>query len=144
MNFPIDSLKQAARASDFAIGEFKLLRRLLLFYGRESYRKNSILVLYNFFKNQVLILPQFWYGFVNGFSGTALYEAVIFQLYNICYSSLPIVIFAVTDKEFNGSFLEKHPKYYKPGLSDNYFNMRLFWRWFSAGSIQAIVIVFTA
>jgi len=135
---------QAARASDFAIGEFKLLRRLLLFYGREAYRKNSTLVLYNFFKNQILILPQFWYGFVNGFSGTSLYEPFIFQLYNICYSALPIVIYAVSDKEYNGSFLERNPKYYRPGLVDNFFNMKLFWRWFSAGSIQAIVIATTA
>jgi len=81
---------------------------------------------------------------MNGFSGTALYEPFIFQLYNICYASLPIVAFAVTDKEFRGSFLEKNPKYYKPGLEDNFFNMKLFWRWFFSGSIQAIVIAVTA
>lgn len=49
--------QQAARASDYAIGEFKILRRLLLYHGRESYRKNSRLVLYNFFKNLMLVLP---------------------------------------------------------------------------------------
>ena len=37
--------QQAARSADFAIGEFKLLKRLLMFHGRESYRKNSNLVL---------------------------------------------------------------------------------------------------
>jgi phospholipid-transporting ATPase len=49
--------QQAARASDYAIGEFKILGRLLLYHGRESYRKNSRLVLYNFFKNLMLVLP---------------------------------------------------------------------------------------
>ncbi len=44
---------QAARASDYAIGEFKLLKRLLLFHGRECYRRNSIVILYNFYKNVV-------------------------------------------------------------------------------------------
>jgi phospholipid-transporting ATPase len=48
---------QAARASDYAIGEFKLLRRLLFFHGRESYRKNTSLILFNFFKNTLLVLP---------------------------------------------------------------------------------------
>ena len=52
--------QQAARASDFAIGEFKHLRPLLLYYGREFYRKNSLLICYNFFKNMVLVLPDFW------------------------------------------------------------------------------------
>jgi len=51
---------QAARASDYSLGEFKHLRKLLLFHGRESYRKNCMLVLYNFYKNVILIFPQFW------------------------------------------------------------------------------------
>lgn len=36
--------QQAARASDYAIGQFKYLRNLLLVHGRESYRKNSYVV----------------------------------------------------------------------------------------------------
>ena len=58
----------AARASDYAIGEFKILKFLVLNHGRESYRKNSNLVIYNFYKNIILVLPQFFYGFFNGFS----------------------------------------------------------------------------
>lgn len=52
--------KQAARASDYSIGEFKHLKKLMFFYGRECYRRNTICVLYNFFKNVILVLPQFW------------------------------------------------------------------------------------
>ena len=55
--------QQAARASDYAIGEFKILRRLLLYVGRESYRKNSHLIMYNFYKNVIIVLPIFWYIF---------------------------------------------------------------------------------
>lgn len=35
---------QAARASDYVIGEFKILRSLLFYYGRECYRRNTNLV----------------------------------------------------------------------------------------------------
>lgn len=52
--------QQAARASDYAIGEFKILKRLLLNHGREFYRRNSSLICYNFFKNMILVLPQLW------------------------------------------------------------------------------------
>ena len=45
------------RASDYAIEKFYLLSRLLLYHGRESYRKNSYLICYNFFKNIILVLP---------------------------------------------------------------------------------------
>ena len=33
--------QQAVRASDYAIGQFKFLRYLLFFHGREAYRRNS-------------------------------------------------------------------------------------------------------
>lgn len=89
--------QQAARVSDYAIGEFKILRHLLFFHGRESYRKNSNLVCYNFYKNIVMVLPQFWFGIQNGFSGISLYDAYAYQLYNVFYTSIPIIIYAVFD-----------------------------------------------
>lgn len=49
--------QQAARASDYSIGEFKILRNLVLDHGRECYRKNSSLISYNFYKNLLLVLP---------------------------------------------------------------------------------------
>jgi phospholipid-transporting ATPase len=65
---------QAARSSDFAIGEFKLLSRLLLYHGRECYRKNSFVILFNFYKNLVYLFPMFWFGTFSGFSGTFIYD----------------------------------------------------------------------
>ena len=52
--------QQAARASDYNIDQFKYLRNLLFYHGRECYRRNAALVCYNFFKNTLLVLPQFW------------------------------------------------------------------------------------
>lgn len=49
--------QQAARAADYSMGEFKLLRRLLLNHGRECYRRNSRLVCFNFYKNILVVLP---------------------------------------------------------------------------------------
>ena len=60
---------QAARASDYSIGEFKFIAKLILYYGRESYRKNTNLIIYNFYKNMLYVLPQFWLAFFNQFSG---------------------------------------------------------------------------
>ena len=52
--------RQAARASDYAIGQFSFLHRLLFVHGRESYRKNSYIVCFNFYKNALFVMPQFW------------------------------------------------------------------------------------
>jgi len=86
---------QAARASDYSIGEFKMLRKLLLYHGRECYRRNCVLVLYNFYKNVILIFPEFWFAFFNGFSGIIIYDPYIFQLYNMMFAAMPIVIYAL-------------------------------------------------
>ena len=47
---------QAARSSDYAIGQFKFLKRLLFVHGREAYRRNSLLFLYNFHKNTIYVI----------------------------------------------------------------------------------------
>ena len=92
----------------------------------------------------IYILPQFWNGFDNGLSGNSLYETWIFQSFNIVYSALPIVLYAIFDKEFDAPDLEKNPKQYAPGLKDNYFNLKLFWYWIFSGVIQAFFMQFCA
>ena len=48
--------QQAVKASDYAIGKFKFLRPLLMVHGRESYRRISWLVCYNFYKNILYVI----------------------------------------------------------------------------------------
>jgi phospholipid-transporting ATPase len=50
--------QQAARASDYVIGQFSYLRRLMFVHGRESYRKNSFAVGYILWKNSLYAIPQ--------------------------------------------------------------------------------------
>jgi phospholipid-translocating ATPase len=53
--------RQAANNADFAIGEFKFLRRLLLVHGRWNYIRQSKTFLYSMHKNMVITLTLFWY-----------------------------------------------------------------------------------
>jgi phospholipid-transporting ATPase len=108
--------QQAARASDFAIGEFKLLRRLVMVHGREAYRRNTKLICYNFYKNVFLCLPQLWFAFMCGFSATFIYDPLMYQFFNMFFTFLPIVIYALFDEEFPYSKLEKTPFLYFPGM----------------------------
>lgn len=96
--------QQAARSADYAIGQFKYLKPLLFFHGREAYRRNSLLILYVFYKNFLYVLTQFYFGFESAFSGQPLYEQFIYQLYNITMTSLPIMWYALYDFEY-----EKRP-----------------------------------
>jgi phospholipid-transporting ATPase len=110
--------QQAARASDYAIGQFKHLRTLLLVHGREAYRKNSYVVGYMFYKNILFTIALFWFGIFSTFSGQTLFDEWLYQLYNITFTSLAIMWFAVIDLEYPKEILLTKPKYYIIGLEN--------------------------
>lgn len=63
---------QAVRAADYAFGEFKFLERLLTVHGRFNYLRFSNLILFSFYKNFVFITIQWYFGFVNDWSGQVI------------------------------------------------------------------------
>lgn len=69
-------------------------------HGREAYRRNSLLVLYNFYKNILYVSTQFYFGFYAGFSGQMNFEKFLHQFYNFPNTALPIVWYAVQDFQY--------------------------------------------
>lgn len=69
----------ASRASDFALGEFRLLHTLLFVHGHWSYRRIAELVLYIFYKAILVVAVMFWFGFFSGFSGARLLWCVVWE-----------------------------------------------------------------
>ena len=132
--------RQAMRASDYAISQFKYLKRLLFVHGRESYRKNSFIVCYNFYKNFLFVIPHFWFGFLNYFSGNYLYDPWIYQLFNIIFASFPIIWFGIYDKEVSYDILMLDNRYYTQGIIGKLFHPFRFWKWVFYGILQAIFI----
>ena len=126
----------AARVSDYYFGEFKHLVPLLFVFGTECYQKNSNVVLYNFYKNFLLVFPQFWFGFLNYFSGVSIYEQLTYQFFNILYTFSPILIYGIFDKQYSRSELTSNPRSYEAGLTKLHFNS---WR-FVQNFIESIVV----
>jgi phospholipid-transporting ATPase len=133
---------QAARASDYSIAQFSYLRKLLLVHGRESYRKNSYIVCYNFYKNIIYVSPQFWFGIISYYSGQTLYDAWIYQLFNIVFASIPIIWFGIFDKEIKYSELYRKPEYYHQGVVNKLFHSARFWKWMLYGILQAYLVYY--
>lgn len=131
---------QAVRAADYAIGQFRFLRRLLFVHGRESYRKNCTVICYNFYKNMLVVFPLFCYGAFSAYSGQLMYNMWIYQLYNLIFSSMPIVIYAIFDREKDYSELEKDPKSFHIGLKNLHFGTAQFWKWLLEAALQGTSI----
>ncbi|KAF4718410.1 hypothetical protein FOZ62_029366 [Perkinsus olseni] len=106
---------QAARSADYAIPEFRFLRRLLFLHGREAVRKNSIFVYYTVYKNVAFSLPTFLLGFYSQFSGTNLYDPILKQVYNVLYTVFPILFHGVFDRDMPVSVLARCAFLYKFG-----------------------------
>ena len=76
------------------------------------------------------MLPQFFYALLyNNFSGVTLYESYLYQLVNVVYTSLPIVIYAIYDFEMDDEVLMKDPQHYMIGLRRIFFNQHIFIVW---------------
>jgi phospholipid-translocating ATPase len=51
---------QAVLASDYAIAQFRFLKKLVLIHGRWSYIRVSEMILNFFYKNVVFVFASFW------------------------------------------------------------------------------------
>jgi phospholipid-transporting ATPase len=51
---------QAARSADFAISQFRYLKKLLLVHGAWAYQRLSKMIFFYFYKNVAMYLTQFW------------------------------------------------------------------------------------
>lgn len=74
------------------------------------------------------------------FSGQRVYESWLYSLFNVFFASLPIVIYALVDKEFKDDSLMQYPFLYEKGLKGQLFNGKRFWLWFSNAVVQSVII----
>jgi magnesium-transporting ATPase (P-type) len=132
---------QAVRASDYSIGQFSYLQRLLFVHGRECYRRNATLICFNFYKNVLLVIPLLYYGMFSAFSGQLLYNMWTYQLFNIMFCAMPIVVYAVLDIQIPHSELQSNPEFYRLGLHGKLFSTSIFWFWVLEAFVQGLIIV---
>eukprot|EP00397_Hematodinium_sp_SG-2012_P001263 GEMP01001264.1.p1 GENE.GEMP01001264.1~~GEMP01001264.1.p1 ORF type:complete len:1310 (+),score=318.21 GEMP01001264.1:350-4279(+) len=138
---------QAFNVSDFGIGQFKFLGSLLIFHGRNFYRRQSITVLYTFYKSTFVVIPQYLLGWFALWGGPRLYPDLLYQGFNTFFTALPIIAFSWYDKEFTREQSFQFAHLYKLGPERYYLNTWRVARWIANGFFQGIVvlvIVFTA
>ncbi|XP_055499958.1 phospholipid-transporting ATPase IG isoform X3 [Leucoraja erinacea] len=136
--------RQAARNSDYAIPKFKHLRKLLLTHGHLYYIRISHLVQYFFYKNLCFILPQFLYQFFCGFSQQPLYDATYLTLYNISFTSLPILLYGLLEQHINIEILKKDPSLYRNIANNALLQWKPFLYWTILGLFNGLVFFFGA
>ncbi|XP_058885895.1 phospholipid-transporting ATPase IH isoform X4 [Acipenser ruthenus] len=136
--------RQAARNSDYAIPKFKHLKKMLLVHGHYYYIRISELVQYFFYKNVCFIFPQFLYQFFCGFSQQPLYDTAYLTLYNISFTSLPILLYSLIEQHVNMDILKRDPSLYRDIAKNSLLRWRIFIYWTLLGVFDAVVFFFGA
>ncbi|XP_043091536.1 phospholipid-transporting ATPase IH isoform X3 [Puntigrus tetrazona] len=136
--------RQAARNSDYAITKFKHLKKMLLVHGHYYYIRIAELVQYFFYKNVCFIFPQFLYQFFCGFSQQPLYDTAYLTLYNISFTSLPILLYSLMEQHINMDILKRDPTLYRDIAKNSLLRWPTFIYWTFLGVFDAVVFFFGA
>jgi phospholipid-transporting ATPase len=126
--------RQAVNSSDFAIAQFRFLKRLMLVHGRSDYRRTCKVVLYSFYKNIVLTMIVFGFTFYSGFSGQSMFDDYVHSAYNLILA-WPVIAFGAFDRDVSDETLEKYHILYVSGRAGLDLNLRVM----ALEIIQAIV-----
>eukprot|EP00271_Cylindrocystis_brebissonii_P018678 TRINITY_DN5408_c0_g1_i1.p1 TRINITY_DN5408_c0_g1~~TRINITY_DN5408_c0_g1_i1.p1 ORF type:complete len:1233 (-),score=257.63 TRINITY_DN5408_c0_g1_i1:1839-5537(-) len=132
--------QQAVMASDFSIGQFRFLERLLLVHGGWCYRRIAFMVCFFFYKNFVFGFSIFFYNAVARFSGQSIYYDWYLSLYNVIFSAFPVCVMAILDQDVSAAYRLRFPLLYHEGQENQAFRWKRIGLWLLTGFYQACAI----
>jgi phospholipid-transporting ATPase len=130
---------QAVNASDYAIAQFRFLKRLVLIHGRSNYQRICKVIKYSFYKNIALVVSLFLYNFFNGQSGAPLFESFVMAGWNF-FLALPIIVIGVFDRDLPERVVLQYPKLYLPSQQDSDLNLPVFALTIANSAVHALIV----
>uniref|UniRef100_A0A7E4UMR6 Phospholipid-transporting ATPase n=1 Tax=Panagrellus redivivus TaxID=6233 RepID=A0A7E4UMR6_PANRE len=115
---------QASLAADYAIAQFRYLRRLLLVHGVLCHVRTKKTVFYSVYKNMVLASVLISFLYFSGWSDTPALDPIYVQVYNLLFVALPPMSLGVYDLCAPPDTLERDPKLYALSQDRMNFSMR--------------------
>ncbi|KKK13156.1 hypothetical protein AOCH_003583 [Aspergillus ochraceoroseus] len=134
--------RQAAMSSDYAIGQFRFLQRLILVHGRWSYRRMGETIANFFYKNLVWTIALFWYSIYNDFDGSYLYDYTYIVLVNVAFTSLPVILMGIFDQDVDDKVSLAVPELYMRGIERLEWSQTKFWLYMFDGLYQSVMCFF--
>jgi len=131
--------RQAVMSSDYAIGQFRFLKRLVLVHGRWSYRRLAETIANFFYKNMVWTFTLFWYQIYQDFDGAYLFDYTYILLYNLAFTSLPIIFMGILDQDVSDRVSLAVPQLYRRGIERKEWTQTKFWIHMADGIFQSVI-----
>ncbi|CAM6040450.1 unnamed protein product [Sphagnum compactum] len=134
--------QQAVMASDFSIAQFQFLERLLVVHGHWCYKRITLMICYFFYKNITFGLTLFYFEAYASFSGQVLYNDWYSSLFNVLFTSLPVIALGVFEQDVSSRVCLQFPGLYQQGPNNVFFKWRRILGWMMNGVYSSLITFF--
>lgn len=135
--------RQASLAADFSVIRFSQLTRLILWHGRNSYKRTAKLSLFVIHRGMVIAVLQSVFSAIFYFAPIALYQGWIAVGYTTVYTMWP-VFSLVLDRDVSEEVALLYPELYKDLTKGRELGSKEFFKWLAISVYQGGVIMLMA
>lgn len=134
--------RQASLAADFSIEQFCHLTKLLVWHGRNSYKRSAKLAQFVIHRGLIVAVCQTMFSIAIKFEPEGLYLDWLMVGYATVYTAAP-VLSLVLDKDVDENLANLYPELYKELTSGRSLSYRTFFIWvfvsmYQGGMIQGL------
>ena len=135
--------RQASLAADFSITQFHHLTKLLVWHGRNSYKRSAKLGQFIIHRGLVVSIAQTVFSVAAHFQPDALFRDWLIIGYVTMYTQLPIFSL-VLDRDVDENLANLYPELYKELKTGKSLSYRSFFVWVAISTFQGFAIQFLA
>ncbi|KAI8996275.1 protein transporter [Trametes punicea] len=132
--------KQASLAADFSVTQFSYLTKLLLWHGRNSYRRSAKLAQFVIHRGLIISVMQAVFSSIFYFAPIALYQGWLMAGYATAYTMAP-VFSLVLDRDVNEDLALLYPELYKELTKGRVLSYKTFFIWLMISVYQGAAIM---
>ncbi|KAF2118802.1 phospholipid-translocating P-type ATPase-like protein [Lophiotrema nucula] len=131
--------KQASLAADFSIEQFCYLVKLLVWHGRNSYKRSAKLSQFVIHRGLIISICQTVYSIATSFEPNALYRDWLLVGYSTIYTMMP-VFSLVLDRDVDESVANLYPELYAELKTGRSLSYKSFFIWVLVSIYQGSII----
>ncbi|KAF5335007.1 hypothetical protein D9611_010004 [Ephemerocybe angulata] len=132
--------KQASLAADFSVTQFSFLTKLLLWHGRNSYRRSAKLAQFVIHRGLIISIMQAVFSAIFYFAPIALYQGWLLAGYATVYTMAP-VFSLVLDRDVSEDLALLYPELYKELVKGRSLSYKTFFMWCMISLYQGAAIM---
>ena len=132
--------KQASLAADFSVTQFSFLSKLLMWHGRNSYKRSAKLAQFIIHRGLIISVMQAVFSAIFYFAPIALYQGWLMVGYATVYTMAP-VFSLVLDKDVDSDLALLYPELYKDLTKGRVLSYKTFFEWLMISLYQGAAIM---